>query len=207
MTRRNHSPRIPNPGAPALRSELVHAAARMIAEDGADYGFAKKKALRQLGLPDGFPLPGNAEIEAAVRAYQAIYQEDEQAERLAFLRGAAIDLMHRLARFSPYLTGSVLEGTAGRYARIDLLLFPDSAKELEIFLLDQGIPFHHGNPRNERVEAVFVIDDENRPANLIVLPPRDERAARKSPDGRVRTRARVEAVEALCIPAGQSCQA
>lgn len=207
MTRRNHSPRIPNPGAPTLRSELVHAAARMIAEDGADYGFAKKKALRQLGLPDGFPLPGNAEIEAAVRAYQAIYQEDEQAERLAFLRGAAIDLMHRLARFSPYLTGSVLEGTAGRYARIDLLLFPDSAKELEIFLLDQGIPFHHGNPRNERVEAVFVIDDENRPANLIVLPPRDERAAQKSPDGRVRTRARVEAVEALCIPSGQSCQA
>ncbi|MDP3037946.1 MAG: hypothetical protein Q8N07_09460, partial [Rhodocyclaceae bacterium] len=192
---------------PALRSELVHAAARMIAEDGADYGFAKKKALRQLGLPDGFPLPGNAEIEAAVRAYQAIYQEDEQAERLAFLRGAAIDLMHRLARFSPYLTGSVLEGTAGRHARIDLLLFPDSAKELEIFLLDRGIPFHHGNPRSERVEAVFVIDDENRPANLIVLPPRDERAAQKSHDGRVRTRARVAAVEALCIPAGQSCQA
>jgi hypothetical protein len=205
MSRRNRPARTPNPNAPTLRSEIVHAAARLIAEDGLDYGFAKRKAVRQLGLPDGFPLPGNADIEAAVREYQAIYQEGEQAERIAFLRGGAIELMRRLAPFSPYLTGSVLDGTAGRHARIDILLFPDSAKELEIFLLDQGIPFHHGNPRNDRVEAVLVIDDEDRPANLIVLSPRDERIAMKSHDGRTRTRARVDAVEALCNAAGEIC--
>lgn len=197
MSRRSRPARILNPHSPVLRSELVHAAARLIAEDGLDYGFAKRKAVRQLGLPESFPLPGNAEVEEAVREYQAIYQDEEQAERLVWLRAAAIDLMHRLSPFSPWLTGSVLEGTAGRHARIDILVFPDSAKEVEIFLLDQGIHFHHGNPRSDRVEAVFVIDDEETPANLIVLAPRDERVAMKTADGRTRARARVEAVEAL----------
>lgn len=198
MSRRSRPARILNPHSPALRSELVHAAARLVAEDGLDYGFAKRKAVRQLGLPESFPLPGNAEVEEAVREYQTIYQEDEQVERLAWLRGAAVELMHRLAPFSPWLTGSVLDGTAGRHARIDILLFPDSAKEVEIFLLDRGIRFHHGNPKSDRVEAVFVMDDEDMPANLIVMAPRDERVAMKSADGRTRARARVEAVEALC---------
>jgi len=198
MSRRSHPSQMQNPHAPSLRSEIVHAAARLIAEDGLDYGLAKRKAVRQLGLPDNFPLPGNAEVEVAVRDYQTIYQEDEQVERIAELRHAAIDLMHRLAPFSPYLTGSVLDGTAGRHARIDILLFPDNAKEAEIFLLDMGIPFHHGNPRSERVEAVFIIDDPDLPANLVVLPPRDERMAMKTHDGRTRARARVETVEALC---------
>ena len=198
MSRRSRPARILNPHSPALRSELVHAAARLIAEDGLEYGLAKRKAVRQLGLPESFPLPGNAEVEDAVRDYQAIYQEDEQVERVAYLRHAAVELMHLLARFSPYLTGSVLDGTAGRHARIDILLFPDSAKEVEIFLLDRNIPFHHGNPKSDRVEAVLAIDDEDMPANLVVLSPRDERVTIKGNDGRSRLRARVEAVEALC---------
>lgn len=197
MPRRSRPARIQNPASPGLHSELVNAAARLIAEDGLDYGLAKRKAVRQLGLPDNFPLPGNAEVEEAVREYLGVFQEDEQIERLTFLRGAAVELMHRLAPFSPWLTGSVLEGTAGRHARIDLLLFPDNSKELEIFLLDQGIPFHHGNPKNDRVEAVLVIDDEDMPANLIVLPPREERVMHKGHDGRTRGRARVETIEAL----------
>lgn len=201
MSRRSRPARILNPNSPALRAEVTHAAARLVAEDGMEYGPAKRKAARQLGLPESFPLPGNAEVEDAVRDYQAIFQEDEQTERLLPLRRAAAALMRRLGTFSPWLTGSVLEGTAGRHARIDILLFPDSAKEVEIFLLDQGIPFHHGNPKSDRVEAVLVIDDESMPANLIVLPPRDERIAVKARDGRTRGRARVEAVEALCIPA------
>lgn len=198
MSRRSRPARILNPNSPALRSELVHAAARLIAEDGMDYGFAKRKAVRQLGLPESFPLPSNAEVEGALRDYQTIFQEDEQAERIIALRQAAAGLMRRLAPFSPWLTGSVLDGTAGRHARIDILLFPDSAKEVEIYLLDHGIPFHHGNPRSERVEAVLQIDDAATPANLIVLAPRDERMTLKGNDGRTRNRARVETVEALC---------
>lgn len=197
MSRRNRPSSIQNQHSPALRSELTHTAARLIAEDGMEYGLAKKKAARQLGLPVNFPLPGNAEVEEAVRDYQAIYQQAEQAERLVWLRSAAAALMRRLERFSPWLTGSVLEGTATRHSRIDILLFPDSAKEVEIFLLDHRIPFHHGVPRNDRVEALLVIDDEDLPANLFVLSPREERSNFKGTDGRVRSRARLEAVEAL----------
>lgn len=198
MPRRSRSARVLNHNSPALRSELVQAAARLIAEDGMEYGLAKRKAVRQLGLPESFPLPGNAEVEGAVRDYRAIYQEDEQVERVHALRCAAVEMMQLLGPFSPWLTGSVLDGTAGRNARIDILLFPDSAKEVEIFLLDRGIPFHHGNPKSERVEAVLVCDDEALPANLIILPPREERINFKGTDGRTRARARVEAVEALC---------
>ncbi|WP_126443788.1 hypothetical protein [Sulfuricystis multivorans] len=197
MSRRNRPSSVQNRHSPVLRSELAHAAARLIAEDGMEYGLAKRKAARQLGLPANFPLPGNAEVEEAVRDYQAIYQEEEQAGRLLWLREAAVFLMRRLERFSPWLTGSVLDGTATRHSRIDILLFPDSAKEVEIFLLDQGIPFHHGMPKSERVEALFVIDDEEMPANLIVLPPREERVHVKGADGRARPRARLETVEAL----------
>lgn len=200
MPRRSRPARILNHHSPVLRSELAQAAARLIAEDGMEYGAAKKKAVRQLGLPENFPLPGNAEVEDAVRDYHALYREDEQAERLEWLRSVAVDLMRRLERFSPWLTGSVLDGTAGRHSRIDLLLFPDSAKEVEIFLLDLGIPFHHGSPKTDRVEAVLVIDDEDLPANLIVLPPREERVNFKGADGRSRARARAEAVEALLAP-------
>lgn len=197
MPRRSRPARILNHHSPALRYELTQAAARLISEDGLEYGAAKRKAARQLGLPDNFPLPGNAEVEEAVRDYHALYQEDEHAERLAWMRRAAADLMRLLAPFRPYLTGSVLEGTATRHSRIDLLLYPDSAKEVEIFLLDRGMPFHHDSPRSERVEAVFVLDDEELPANLIVLAPREERIQAKGADGRTKARARLEAVEAL----------
>lgn len=198
MPRRSHPSRLQNPHSPTLRAELSHAAARLIIEEGMDYGAAKKKAQRQLGLPESTPLPGNAEVEAALRDYVALFQDDEQLERLAWLRETAVELMHRLAPFAPWLTGSVLAGTAGPHSRIDLLLYPDSAKEVEIFLLDQGFHFHHGNPRSERVEAVLVIDDEDYPANLVVLPPREERIHSKGNDGRTRSRARVDAVAALC---------
>jgi hypothetical protein len=202
MSRRSRPARILNPHSPGLRSEVIHAAARLIAEEGADYGLAKRKAARQLGLPESFPLPSNLEVEDALRAYQAIYQEEGQPEALAALRGAAIDLMHLLEPFSPWLTGSVLDGTAGSHSRIDILLFPDSAKELEIFLLDRGVAFHHGNPKNDRVEAVMVIDDEDMPANLIVMSPHDERVNLKGHDGRTRSRAKVETLEALYASAG-----
>lgn len=197
MPRRSRPASILNHHSPALRSELAHAAARLIAEDGMEYGAAKRKAVRQLGLPENFPLPGNAEVEDAVRDYHALYQGDEQAGQLEWFRSVAVELMHRLERFSPWLTGSVLDGTATRHSRIDLLLFPDSAKEVEIFLLDQGFNFHHGTPKSDRVEAVLVIDDEDLPANLIVLAPREERINFKGADGRSRARARVDAVEAL----------
>lgn len=180
------------------RASICDTAARLIAEEGvSDYSQAKRKALRQLGLPESTPLPSNAELEAALREWQAVFQDEEQIERIAHLRRKAAELMEILQEFRPYLTGSVLDGTAGRYAEIDLQLFADSAKEIEIFLLNRGIPYRHATPRNDRAEAVLVVETEDAIANLVVYPTLDERISPKGRDGRPRERARLAAVQSL----------
>ena len=89
----------------------------MIAEDGiSDYGLAKRKAARQAGAPDSRNLPTNLEIEEALRAYQQLYQADEQPERVQRLREVAVEIMRLLTQFNPYLTGAVLAGSAGRHS-------------------------------------------------------------------------------------------
>ena len=180
------------------RASICDTAARLIAEEGiSDYSQAKRKALRQLGLPESTPLPSNAEVEAALREWQAVFQDEEQIERVAHLRRKAAELMEILQEFRPYLTGSVLDGTAGRYAEIDLQLFADSAKEIEIFQLNRGVPYSHATPRNDRAEAVLVVESEDAVANLVVYPTLDERISPKGRDGRPRERARLTAVKAL----------
>lgn len=169
-----------------------------MAEDGiTDYHLAKRKAARQLGLTEHVGFPDNAEVEAELRAYRNLYQGEDHEGLLQALRHTALELLDLLADFRPYLTGSVLEGTAGEHSAIDILLFADSAKEVEIFLLNRGIDFVHAEPRNERVEAVLVMETETASANLIVLPPQQERVSLKYRDGRSRERARADALRAL----------
>jgi hypothetical protein len=125
---------------PQLRASIAAAAARMIAQDGADYGSAKRKAARQiLGSSRSCTLPDNAQIEQEVRLYNALFLSDTQPARLLHLRTLALQAMRALAQFHPMLTGAVLNGTAGQHADIELLLFADSAKEVELFLLDKNI--------------------------------------------------------------------
>lgn len=121
---------------------IAQAAARMMAEEGVhDFAYAKKKAGRQLGVTDGGMLPSNAEIEDEVRLYHEIFNADEQPQNLLDLRKAALATMRLFERFNPHLTGAVLDGTAGKFAQTDIHLFADSAKEVELFLLNQQIPF------------------------------------------------------------------
>ena len=151
------------------RASIANAAARLMAEDGiTDFHLAKKKAARQLGLPDHVAFPDNAEVEAELRAYRSLYQGEEHAELLRAMRQSALELLQLLAPFNPYLTGSVLDGTASEHSRIDILLFADSAKEVEIFLLNRGIDVEHAEVRNERVEAVLTAFSD--PGDLIYEP-------------------------------------
>ena len=122
-----------------------------MAEEGvSDYGYAKKKAGRQLGVVDANCLPSNAEIEEEIRLFHDIYNSDDQPEALRLLRQDALATMQIFARFNPHLTGSVLDGTAGQYAETHIHLFADSAKEVEIFLLNQQIPYD-SNDKSYRV--------------------------------------------------------
>ena len=134
-----------------LRQLVAQQAARMMAEDGVtDYGYAKKKAGRQLGVVDANCRPSNAEIEEEIRLYHDIYNSEDQPEALRLLRQDALATMQIFARFNPHLTGSVLDGTAGQYAETHIHLFADSAKEVEIFLLNQQIPYD-SNDKSYRV--------------------------------------------------------
>ena len=180
------------------RATIANAAARLMAEDGiTDYHQAKRKAARQLGLPEHTAFPDNAEVEAELRAYRSLYQEEGHAELLAALRQTALELLDLLEQFHPYLTGSVLDGTAGEHSSIDILLFADSAKEVEIFLLNRAIDVGHAESRNERVEAVLVIQTDTVDANLVILSPQQERVSLKHRDGRPRERIRASALRAL----------
>jgi hypothetical protein len=176
------------------RREIAALAARMMAEDGVgDFGFAKRKAARQLGLGDCEPLPANTEVEAELRAWQMLYQGEEQTARLVHMRAAAVRLMRWLGDFRPYLTGGALDGTAGRYAEIELDLFPESAKDVEIFLIDAGFAFEHRDVRKPMPgapEVVLALDWEGVLARLSIYPAGAER-------GRRQPRARLAQVEAL----------
>ena len=137
-----------------LRQLIAQQAARMMAEDGInDFAYAKKKAGKQLGVTESSVLPTNAEIEGEVRLYHNIYNADEQPLELTKLRKAALMTMQIFERFNPHLTGSVLDGTAGKFSQTSIRLFADSAKDVEMFLLNQQIPF-------ESSEKSFRIPDK-----------------------------------------------
>ena len=187
-----------------MRERIAAAAARIMAEDGIDsFALAKRKAARQLGAPDTEAMPRNEEVEEALHAYRALYQADEHPQRVAELRRIALEAMQALEQFSPYLTGPVLKGTAGPYAEIELQLFPESPKDVEIFLLDRGVSFATAEGRRfsgDRAHAVSVLSLiwEDTPLKLQVFDPRDERVALKSsPAGRVPDRAGIAEVGAL----------
>jgi len=134
-----------------LRQLVAQQAARMMAEDGiSDYAYAKKKAGRQLGVVEANCLPSNAEIEEEIRLFHEIYNSDNQPQALRQLREDALATMQIFERFNPHLTGSVLDGTAGQYAETHIHLFADSAKDVEIFLLNQQIPYE-SNDKSYRI--------------------------------------------------------
>ncbi len=186
------------------RNAIAVHAARLMAQDGIeDYGLAKRKAARQLGIPESGRLPTNDEIEVALREYQGIYQGDAQALRVRELRLHAARVMRELAAFDPHLTGSVLSGIAGPYAGIRLQLFTDNIKAVELLLIDRGIAYKTTQTRlyagqEMRVLPVFTISEDGIEIELTVFDLRDLRVpVRATPEGRAIERARIAAVENL----------
>lgn len=174
--------------AEAMRRDITSLAARMMAEEGiSSYGFAKRKAAKQLGVPGSEALPGNQEIEEALRAYMALYQEDELPQRLRVLRREALEFMVLLEAFNPYLTGAALDGSAGRYAEAEIELFADSPKDVEIFLLNRGIRFEHVAIRQNgsrsgptQPEAQLRLEGREAAVQLSIYPHSLERVHRRS---------------------------
>jgi len=141
------------------KREIAAAAARLVVEEGLEYGPAKRRALRDLGLPARTAMPNNDEVEAEVRDYIALYCADTQPAELRALRTLALEWMERMAAFRPHVGGAVWHGTATRLSDIYIQLFCDDPKSAEIALIDHHVDYEprmvtgfHG----EQVEALSV---------------------------------------------------
>jgi hypothetical protein len=179
--------------------------AQLVVDEGLEYGPAKHRALKQLGLPQRTPLPGNDEVEEAVREHIALFCADRQAADLRALRRLALSWMERLSRFRPYLGGAVWHGTATRLSDIYIQLFCDDQKSAEIALIDMGIKYQprlvqgfHGTPVDAlSVHAYCPELEESIGLHLMVYDLDDLRGALR-PDGKNRSpRGDIKAVSAL----------
>ena len=130
-----------------LADQIAAAAARLVVEEGMEYGGAKRKALRALGRqgPLRAELPGNEQVEDQVREYLALFCADTQPADLLALRQLALRWMARLAEFRPHLSGGVWRGTATRLSAIHLDLYCDDSKSAEIALINQGVKYDVGS--------------------------------------------------------------
>jgi len=140
---------------------IAVAAARLIVEEGMEYGAAKRRAARDLGLNGrNGELPGNDEIEDEVRAYLDLFHADTQPGELAELRRIAATWMERLAAFRPHLTGAVWRGTATRLSSIFIDLFCDDSKSAEIALIDMRVDYDVSSVDGPRGRVLDVLNVE-----------------------------------------------
>ena len=183
-----------------MREQLAHQAAKLMAEDGiTDHAFAKRKAARQLGAADTQHLPSNQEVDDALHSYRALYQHDSHPDILRQLREEALATMRLLAEFHPYLTGSILSGTAGAQSDINLMLFSDDAKAVLLFLLKRNIEFEDGEWKvrvgghEESVPSYTLTSESGVQTHIIVLPENARHSGSRHPE----THADIAALEAL----------
>lgn len=124
-----------------VKSEIAAVAARMVVEEGLEWGPAKRRALRQLGLGPRTALPDNEAVEDAVREYIQLFCAETQPAELEALRRLALTWMERLQAFRPHLCGAVWHGTATRLSDIYIQLFCDDPKSAEMALIENGVDY------------------------------------------------------------------
>ncbi|MDD0813047.1 hypothetical protein PSQ39_00225 [Curvibacter sp. HBC28] len=141
----------------SLQEEIAATAARLVVEEGLEYGGAKRRAVKQLGLPARTALPDNDLVEASVREYIELFCADTQPAELKALRELALVWMQRMQDFRPHLTGAVWRGTATRLSDVYIQLFCDDPKSAEIALIDHHVDYEPQTVtgfRGEPVEAL-----------------------------------------------------
>lgn len=180
----------------SFTAEIAATAARLVVEEGMEYGPAKRRAAKALGRQSlrTAELPSNEDVETEVRAYLDLFCADTQPAELTALREVAARWMEQLAEFRPYLTGAVWRGTATRLSSVHLQLYCDDPKAAEFALINRRIDYDVGDitgPRGEPVNVLTVASrsealGESVTVHLTVLDHDDLRGALK-PDTRGRT--------------------
>jgi hypothetical protein len=158
------------------RERIAHTAARLIAEHGlADWALAKRKAARQLMLPESAPLPSNEEIEVALTSYHALFAADAHAASLRAQRQEALSWMKRLAAWDPLLVGGVAAGWATVHSDIRLELVADDAKAVEIALANDGVRYAALPARDGDGGALLVIETPRGGLRVAIQSPGERR--------------------------------
>ena len=182
----------------AMRENIAHIAARLIAVDGIeDFALAKRKAAHQAGCDDTQNLPTNSEVELALKSYRELYFRDAHPQLLNTLRREALQVMRQFERLSPYLVGSVLNGSAGSYSDINLHIYSDNPKEVELFLLDRHVQYRHLPARSERAHLCVNFYSNDVPVTLTVFPENDLRRSTNKGENGALERARTDQLQKL----------
>lgn len=131
-----------------MRQRLAQTAAQILAESGSrDFYAAKRKAALHLGAVDTRNMPSNTEIDQALREYQRLFRADAQPAALHHLRTRALEAMEFFADYKPRLVGGVLDGSADEHSPVVLHVFVPRLEDLDIFLMEQKIPYEQGERR------------------------------------------------------------
>ncbi len=191
-----------------IRERIAQEAARFMIEGGTrDFNLAKRKAMARLRVSGNTKLPGNDEVERAIESYQRLFLGDRQPEQLNELRHAALRAMKFLRSFKPRLVGPVLTGTADANCEICLHVFAQTAEDVAIFLMENGIE-HEPSERRLKMGAAetvrmpaFRFLADGRSIELVVFPDSGRRHPPLSPvDGRPMRRANLAEVASLAVP-------
>lgn len=190
--------------------EIAQTAARMVVEEGLEWAAAKRRAVKQLGLPARTQLPDNDALEEAVREYIEIFCADTQPQELRALRELALVWMERVQEFRPHLAGAVWRGTATRMSDIYIQLFCDDSKSAEIALINRNVQYdvtQTSGFNGEVVDALSISSlckplGENVGVHLMVYDYNDLRGALKPDSQGRRPRGDTDALRQLLMAEG-----
>jgi len=180
------------------RQRIAQTAARLIVEHGiTDWTLAKRKAARQLMLPEREALPGDDEVAAALAEHHALFAPEAHARQLRAQRESALRWMGRLAHFEPLLTGGVAAGWATEHSDIRIELVAADPKAVELVLLNAGVIYRTMSADRDGA-AELLVNDRDEAIRLSVRTPEQARQRpRRDRHGQEEVRLTAEAVEAL----------
>lgn len=197
-------PQIAFPRDTQNRVRIAQTAARLIAEHGiTDWSLAKRKAARQLMLPEREALPGDDEIAAALADHHALFRRDTHAGELRRQREEALRWMRRLAQFNPLLTGGVAHGWATEHSDVRLELVAADSKAVEMVLLNAGTTYRVMNSDRDGAAELFITEGDTGVRLSVRTPQQARQRPQRDRHGNEDVRLDADAVAAL-LAAGES---
>jgi hypothetical protein len=162
------------------RIRIAQAAARLIAEHGiTDWSLAKRKAARQLMLPETTALPSNDDVVQSLTEHHALFGGAAHAAGLRVQREEGLAWMRRLAPWEPLLVGGVAAGWATAHSDVRLELVADDPKAVEIALASTGVAYAALPPKAEAEKLAggiqLRIDSQHATIRLSILTPQQRR--------------------------------